>query len=178
MKNITISLFLVSSLFSPGALAQTGDYNLWLLQQRLPDWTEELLSDDKFKIDYHLSTFINPFYLEADFNADGNLDIVVAIERKKDGKKGFLILHGQTKQAFQIGAGIKFDNGGDDFNWMDIWKIHRNLNAHRLTFKDGDIDGSETLKLKSAGIDVLKSESAGGLIYWDGGSYKWAQTRD
>lgn len=62
---------------------------------------------------------------------------------------------------------------------MDIWKVHRKLNASEMTFNDdSEVEGSKQIKLKSPGINVEKSESAGGLIYWDGQGYRWAQTSD
>ena len=156
-----------------------GQTDQYILLNRLPHWADEHLYKAKFHDDYKLSAFINPFYLEADFNGDGNIDIAITIENKASGKKGFVFLHNSTNQHFYIGAGTKFDNGGDDFRWMDIWKVHRNLDAHKLTYKeDGDIDDSKPLKLKNVGIDVIKSESAGGIIYWDGQTYKWSQTSD
>jgi len=175
MRILTILLFLTYLT----ANGQTDEYKYWVLTQRLPNWAILRLNDLKIDDNYKISDYMNPFYLEADFNGDKKLDIAFTIIEKDSHKKGFIIIHQDTNDYFVIGAGKDFGNGGDDFNWMDIWKLHRELQAHELTYKeDGDIDDSKDLLIKSTGITVEKSESASGLIYWDGEKYKWAQTSD
>jgi hypothetical protein len=179
MKKSIQLFFILCFINLASVYAQTDDYNEWILQQRLPDWTVQHLNDIEFSKDFRFSSFINPFYLESDFNGDGQIDAAITIESKTNNKKGIIILHNGKEEHFIIGAGIKFDNGGDNFSWMDIWKVHRDLNAQQLTYKpDGDIDASKPIKLNNVGIDVIKSESAGGLIYWDGQTYKWLQNGD
>jgi hypothetical protein len=166
-------------LFSISLYGQDESYKDWVMTQRLPNWSILKLNDLKISDRYKISDYMNPFYLEADFNGDNKLDIVITVIEKNSKKKGFIIIHQNTNDYFIIGAGTKFGNGGDDFTWMDIWKLHRDLQAHELTFKEnGDIDDSKDLLLKSTAITVEKSESASGLIYWDGEKYKWAQTSD
>ena len=175
MKKLILSIILNSSI----ALSVYGQDNQWLLQQQLPDWTNEELSNSDFENTYLLSEFINPFYLEADFNGDSKMDIAIAIENKSSHKKGFIILHNSTDESFIIGAGKDFGNGGDDFKWMDIWKVQRNLTIHQLVYKaNGDIDYSKPVTLKNAAIFIAKSESGSSTIYWDGTTYKWAQTSE
>ncbi|MCB0506215.1 MAG: hypothetical protein KDC58_12055 [Cyclobacteriaceae bacterium] len=172
MKKLILSIILNSSI----ALSVYGQDNQWLLQQQLPNWTKEELSNSDFENTYLLSEFINPFYLEADFNGDSKMDIAIAIENKSDHKKGFVILHNSTGESFIIGAGKNFGNGRDDFKWMDIWKVQRNLTIHQLVYKtNGDIDNSEPLQLNNTAIMVAKSESGSGVIYWDDITYRWVQ---
>lgn len=176
MKKIFFTYWLLSFGF---AFEVNGQGNQWLLQQRLPDWAEKRLTNLEFENTYLLSEFINPFYLEADFNGDSKLDIVVSIENKSNHKKGFIILHNSTNESFIIGAGKGFGNGRDDFKWMDIWKVQRNLTIHRLKYKEnGNIDDSEPFLLKNTAIVVAKSESGRGVIYWDSNNYKWAQVSE
>ena len=79
-------------------------------------------------------------------------------------KKGVAILHGNGTNSL-IGAGNTTGNGGDNFQWMDIWSIK---------------DMPESLKDQpvSQGLYVEKSESASGFIYWDGTSFVWLQQGD
>ena len=175
MRILTILLFLTHLTVN----SQTDKYKYWVLTQRLPNWTILKLNDLKIDDDYKISDYMNPFYLEADFNGDNKLDIAITIIEKNSNKKGFIIIHQSTNDYFVIGAGKYFGNGGDDFKWMDIWKLHRDKKAHELTYlENGDVDDSKVIQLKGVGIKVAKSESASGIIYWDGDIYKWAQTGD
>lgn len=175
MRILTILLFLTYLT----ANGQTDEYKYWVLTQRLPNWAILRLNDLKIDDNYKISDYMNPFYLEADFDGDNKLDIAITIIEKNSNKKGFMIIHQNTNDYFIIGAGKDFGNGGDDFKWMDIWKLDRGKQAHELTYSDkGDIDDSKIILLKGDGIRVEKSESASGLIYWNGEIYKWAQTSD
>lgn len=156
--------------------AQDQAYDLWLLHQRLPDWAEKVFRQNVS--DYELSDFVNPFYLEGDFNGDSAIDIVIAVQNNDNQKKGLIIIHQTTHEIYPIGAGVTFAHF-DDLWWMDIFKINYEMNNHELTFqKDGDIADSVQLRLSSTSIYVGKSESSSGLIYWDGQEYKWAQMGD
>lgn len=178
MRQIRL-LFSFMLLACSSAYGQTNKYGDWLLQQRLPDRALQAFKQHGLNGKYKFSNFINPFYLEADFNGDRRLDIAVAIEDTATKKKGFIIFHGASGEYFIFGAGASFGNGGDDFKWMDIWKVNRNQAGHDLTFdSNSERSGSQKAILKNPGIDVIKSESAAGLIYWDGSKYKWAQAGD
>ena len=169
-------LIVLISITGTNLIAQDPEYNDWLLHQRLPDWAKKAFI--KQVSDYKLSDFINPFYVEADFNGDGNVDIAVTVESLANNKKGILIIHQGTKQRFVIGAGNKLSHL-DDLWWMDIIKVNYDLNNHELTYKeDGDIDDAIPINMCCPSIHVGKSESSSGLIYWDGKEYNWAQMGD
>jgi len=120
---------------------------------------------------------MNPFYLEADFNGEGKPDIVLSIKNKETGKRGTLIIHAESSQSFQIGAGDKFDSVGDDFNWLDVWSVYREKTAEKTLFNENmDIDGGETIELKNIAIQVSESEQSSNLIMWDGSKYIWIHT--
>ena len=62
---------------------------------------------------------------------------------------------------------------------MDVWKVYRKSTSHELTYKpDGDIDSSRQINVHNPSLEVIITESASGLIYWDGIKYRWAQTSD
>lgn len=163
----TIFILLNSSLVK----SQTQAYKDWVLKERLPIWSVEQFKNKKLHVKYLISDFINPFYLEADFNNDGILDIALAIEQQQTHKKGIIIFHGSKNDYYIFGAGTSFEKGGDNFAWMDIWKVCREPKVF-------DLIAEKTLQLTNPGISVIKSESAGGVIYWDGKRYKWVQISD
>lgn len=170
---------LIVLIWSISAFGQTTQSNEWLLRQRLPDWVNNSFNKLNLQTKYIISDYINPFYLEADFNGDNKLDIAVAVEEKETTKRGFIIFHFSSQDNFVIGAGNSIGNGGDNFNWMDIWKVHRDTKVHEVTYKENsDIDDSRPVNLKNTGILVEKSESASGIISWDGKKYIWTQVGD
>lgn len=174
-----IFALLIGIILTLSTYGQTPETNEWILRQKLPDWFNFSFNKLKLNSSYKISDYINPFYLEADFNGDNTLDIAVAIEQKETNKKGFVVLHAGREDFFIIGAGNPFGNGGDNFNWMDIWKVYRNQGEQELTYNaDSEIEGSRAVRLKNTGIYVEKSESAGGLIYWDSYQYVWNQAGD
>jgi len=177
MKIILLSTVL--GLFLSTNLMGQDDYKYWVLEQRTPDWA--LTSLDKLDVPkkYKISDFVNPFYLEEDFNGDSYLDIALLIENKETTHKGIIIIHGHGNGYQIIGAGTKFGNGSDDYFWMDVWKVYRSSKSHELTFtENNDIDGSKEINVHNPSIEVIKTEASSGLIYWDGNKYKWAQTSD
>ncbi|MBA2408143.1 MAG: hypothetical protein H0V65_09165 [Chitinophagales bacterium] len=119
-----------------------------------------------------ISDYINPFYIEGDFNGDEIIDIAVLTEEKKLTKRGIIICHANSKMFFVLGAGKTFGNGNDDFQWMDIWKVYRETKVEL------GVGETEIINLKGQAIFVEKSESASAIIYWTGQNYKWYQQGD
>lgn len=170
---ITMSFYY---LFSFAQKIEFQDFNL---RENLPDWINfslERIKNDRVLI---IDRTLNPFYLESDFNGDGILDIAMFVIDKQSKKKGVLIIHGNSFDKFLLGAGQKFGNGGDDFSWMDVWKIYRKSTAEETIFnKDFDIEGSKTIQIKNTAISVSSSEGASNLILWKDGKYCWIHTGD
>ena len=154
-NSILSSIFL---LFSLTLFGQDEGYNDWILTQRLPTWSALTLQELRLSDNYTISDHINPFYLEADFDGSNKRDIAIAVIEKISNKTGIVIIHQETGQYFIIGAGVETGNGGDDFSWMDIWKV--------------DMENDKP------GLHVEQSESASALIYWSGSQYIWTQRGD
>ena len=172
-KNYIFCFVLTSITFSvKGQDMDCWDYKAYLHEQQVPDWFIEFFKGQKLDIIYKISDFINPFYLEGDFNGDEKIDIAVLIEEKKTTKRGIIICHGTTKMFYILGAGKTFGNGGDDFVWLDIWKVYRETKVGL------GVSETETISLKGQAILVEKSESASAIIYWTGQNYKWYQQGD
>lgn len=129
-------------------------------------WNGDLI--DRYKI----SSVINPFYLDMDLNSDGKEEIAISIINSQ-GKRGILIIDPENCSFIVLGAGESFGNGGDDFKWMHVWKVHpKNIPVEIGAGEDSPIS------LMGDAIYVAKPEAASALIYWDGGQYRWYQQGD
>jgi hypothetical protein len=136
-------------------------HEVFVFETNLPDEVRDLY-EQKIKKDYSLRTDVNPFYLKGDFDGDKKLDYAINVIERKTNKKGIVIYHTGTSKHFIIGAGQPFNgrHPGDDFWWMDAWKVTVDKNK------------------KANGILVIKTESSSGLIYWTGQKYNWQQEGD
>lgn len=122
---------------------------------------------------YVLDSWLNPFYLQADFNGDGAKDIAVLLREKATKKRGILIVHGITSERFVIGAGFPIGNGGDSFSWMDAWYVRPKGPVVR-----GFSNDTDPPELLGDALYIQKLESSSALIYWTGTDYGWYQRSD
>ena len=144
----------------------------WQEQQNLPAWAASIVGEKRFASTYALSTRINPYFLQGDFNGDNRLDLAVLIEHREAAQQGIAILHAGTPNAIVVGAGRAIGNGGPDFSWLDAWSIYvRNP-------VPPDTRGQNSPALRGDALLVQKLESASALLYWDGAAYRWRQHRD
>jgi hypothetical protein len=122
--------------------------------------------------DYTLSAHLNPYYLQADLDGDGQRDAAVLIKHKVSGKVGIAVFHAGQPAPIVLGAGKFTGNGGDDFSWMDAWQIR-----DRGAVGRGSGEGAPPV-LKGDAILVIKTEAASGLLHWTGSDYAWYQQGD
>ena len=102
---------------------------------------------------YELSSHLKPSYLKGDFDGDRKPDIAVLVKEKGAGKIGIAVFHSSNSNVLFIGAGTKLGNGGDNFDWMDIWKVvPRSAAAKQLGKTAASL-------LKGDALYVEKSES-------------------
>ena len=147
------------------------ELNEYELIEKLPDWVLELdvLGSTTFLKGYSIENRLNPLYLEADWNGDGHLDLALPIQEVISGKKGIVIIHGNTGETFIIGAGQQHETMDfDELGWVDIWKVNR-LKEN----KPGLEEEIELLVLENPSIRIAQSELGGGLIYWNGEAYSY-----
>jgi len=137
-------------------------------RQNIPQWVVGLFSAKKLDADYEFAFSLTPFYLAGDFNGDGKPDIAVLVKNKRSGKRGIAFCHGGKGEVFIVGAGKPLGNGGDDFDWVDTWRVQSKRSA----------SNTATATERAEAVLVEKSESGGGLIYWDGKKYRWKQQGD
>ena len=64
-----------------------------LIAANTPEWVKPVLFESTLMQNYMLDESRNPFYLEADFNADGLIDIAFFVKSKMEGKTGILIVN-------------------------------------------------------------------------------------
>jgi hypothetical protein len=138
----------------------------------VPDAIKKALTNGPVGKKYDLSFRINPFYLEGDFNGDGNTDLAVLVNERSTGKVGIAIIHGTIGKVSILGAGITVGNGGDDFEWMDAWQVY---SKKRAAHAAGETSVSH---LRGDALLVEKSEAASAFIYWNGKRFVWSQQGD
>ena len=124
----------------------------------LPRWVDSVVGPLLLQGKYELGLRLNPFFQTGDFDGDRRLDAAVFVRDAATGKEGILMLRRASPQPVVLGGGTVFGNGGDDFTWLDIWRVDP---AH----------GRDHLV-------VEKSESASGAITWDRQDYRWTQLAD
>ncbi|KAA5547916.1 hypothetical protein [Adhaeribacter rhizoryzae] len=95
----------------------------------LPKWTWAILEAENFKEKYEYNFQINPFYLQADFDKDGFLDIAILIKESATSKTGLMVLRQQKEQPEIFGAGQQNTLGTEDWNWLQTWKTENVLPA-------------------------------------------------
>ena len=135
----------------------------------IPPEVDGAIKDGSLAKEYELCYRLNPFYLRGDFTGDGKLDVAALIKHRWSGKIGIAIVDGATKKATILGAGTSIGNGGDDFEWMDSWKIYP---------RDQMATHTSVTKLDRDALFVSKTEAASALLYWNGKRYIWLQQGD
>lgn len=168
----TSLLIFMSMFFFLIVSCQDSKDNILDTKTQLPQWSLNYMDTQIDNEKYEVSDFINPIFLVGDFDGDSIDDVAIAISAIDSDKKGILIIHKNANQHFICGAGNMIGNGGDDFKWMDIWKIY-----DKSELKPG-MGETEIIPLKSKALFVKKSESASAVIYWTETEYKWYQQGD
>jgi hypothetical protein len=138
----------------------------------VPDAARKALTNGPAGKKYDLSSRIKPSFLEGDFNGDGKTDVAVLVTDRSTGKIGIAIVHGRAREVTILGAGIGIGNGGDDFEWMDSWKVYSKTPAAPSA------DEISVPPLRGDALLIEKSEAASALIYWNGKRYVWSQQGD
>jgi hypothetical protein len=138
----------------------------------IPEAIQRAITNGSLAKGYDVSFGVHPFYLRGDFNGDGKIDAAVLVKQRSTGKIGIAIVHDSAKKVTILGAGTAIGNGGDDFQWMDIWQVYSKTRAAK--------DRAETKvpHVRGDALLVGKSEAASALIYWNGKRYVWFQHGD
>jgi hypothetical protein len=140
--------------------------SLTFVRWNLPRLASSVLASGTYAAKYEPFLGLNPYFIRGLFDGDSTLDVAVQIRQRGTGKRGIAVVHGADSTVQILGAGIPFDNGGDDFRWLWVWRAE---------------DRSYRPDIVAAGRELLlveKPESAGGVIWWNGASYVWTQHGD
>lgn len=139
----------------------------WALQtqatvpaQTMPSWAASSFTAIAKARGLSPAAWVSPHQLAGDFDGDGTPDVAVLVEHTRTHKRGIVIVHGGKRRAMLAGAGVEFGNGGDDFAWMDQWRVTRAKGA------------------KADALVVERAESGGGRIVLINGVYRWRQMGD
>jgi len=138
----------------------------------IPESATRLFKTTGLDRQYEFSAHLKPSYVSGDFDGDGKPDIATLVKQKSSGKIGIAVCHSSTNKVLFIGAGTGVGNGGDNFDWMDIWNVTPKATAAKKVGK------ATAALLKGDALRVEKSESASALIYWNGRRYVWRQQGD
>ena len=143
-------------------------------KESLPPEVRRASSREGFDKTYALSSQLNPFFIQGDFNGDGKLDTAVLVKATASGKTGIAVFHAGAERAVLIGAGAQIPGaqGASDVDWMDAWYAHR-----KGPLRQGVTKGKPPV-LRGDALHVAKTEAASALIYWDGSKYQWYQQGD
>ena len=138
---------------------------------QLPDWIQDRWKALAESRKLEISTRINPFVWQGDFDGDGRQDLVILVKHIPTRKEGIAIFTRRLGSPRILGAGTSFGNGGDDFSWIDIWSIQERGSV--LTVRS-----RKPVKLDTDGIYVAKESSASAVIYLKSGKATWQQQGD
>jgi hypothetical protein len=137
------------------------------LDAQLPAWAQPRWRTVAKEHGLTLSRRINPFLQRGDFDGDGRRTWRCS-SRSAGGKVGIVVLHRASSDAHVLGAGSPLGNGGDDFEWMDIWSVE-------APAASGD---TKARRRAAEALRLEKEGAGGGLVSFEGGRYRWTQHGD
>ncbi len=144
----------------------------WQERQNIPDWGVSSLTSEAFSVKYVLSTRLNPFLVQGDFNGDSRVDLAVLVRRVGTGEAGIAIVHAGSDRPVVIGAGTSLGPGGTDYNWMNAWRVYS-----KGPVRQG-ADAQPPPELHGDALLVMALEASSAIIYWHQSEYRWYQQGD
>ena len=130
-------------------------------QSPVPDWARARWNTLAAARSLQLSQHAKPSALTGDFDGDGRADVALLVQHRVTRKVGIVFMHRAGGLPQIVGAGTDFGNGGDDFDWMDSWKVQSRTKARPVD-----------------AVLLERESSASGLIYFANGKYRWKQVGD
>jgi hypothetical protein len=118
---------------------------------------------------YKVSGRINPFYLRGDFRGNSKPEVAVLITTIATGEKGVAVCGAATKPV-TLGAGSTFHEMKD--LGFDAWHVYPRGPVHK------GVEAGAPPVLRGEAMILEWSESASGLVYWDGKTFRWYQQGD
>jgi hypothetical protein len=150
MRSFTFATWLALAVL-PAMAEDTESSCTYTELQSLPDW----FSSSRIVEPYRISCRLNPFHLRGDFDGDAQPDLAVLVSNTQSGKHGIAIACRVSDSLTILGAGIPLGNGGDDFVWMDVWRIGPPP-------AQANVEGDPVPEFRGQVLHLEKSESASG----------------
>ena len=143
--------------------------------ENIPEEFLRSASSGPFARSYGLDGAMNPFYLRGDFDGDAQPDYAFWIKSKKHGEVGIAVWLSSLQGYRILGAGTPFKVSGlavSNLDFLNTWQIYGKGPVER------GVEAGSPPHLLGDALLVGKSESASGLIYWNGKSFVWYQQGD
>lgn len=124
---------------------------------------------------YSLDGSINPFYLRGDFDGDGRPEYALRIKSKAGSDSGIAVWLSSLRKFVVLGAGVPFKVSGTSvtsLDFLNVWQVFGKAAVER------GVEAGHPPQLKGDAFLAGKSESASGLIYWNGKTFVWYQQGD
>jgi hypothetical protein len=167
MKLMILAVSTLTLAAGPLQAAQRADVDFAVAASLPPDVWDALADANR----YDVASTINPYYLQGDFDGDGYRDTAVLVKERATGRTGAAIVFKGGKVRI-IGAGQDVGDGTTDLDWMDAWYVERKGKVEQGASEEAPP------KLNGDAIMAIKTESASGLIYWNGKRFRWYQQGD
>ena len=161
--------FLYLLLMTPACCAQQ------VQAENIPNEILMQVEQGHFASLYALDGSINPFYLRADFDGDGRPDYALRIKSKAGSDSGIAVWLSSLHKFIVLGAGVPFRVSGTtvtSLDFLNTWQVFGKIAVER------GVESGPSPQLKGDAIWAGKTESASGLIYWNGKSFVWYQQGD
>ena len=131
-------------------------------QSTVPEWARQQWETFSKIRSLELSLHVKPSVLTGHFYGDGKPDVALLVQHRTTRKVGIVFIHPKNSALVRVvGAGTDFGNGGDNFDWMDSWKLQPRTRSRPVD-----------------AVVVERESSASGLVYFAGGKYHWKQVGD
>ena len=130
----------------------------WFARMSLPRWVDSVVSPLLQEGRYSLGLTLNPFFQVGDFDRDQRLDAAVFVRSRRE------------REIWGSDAPPGRPASSDSWGGNVLREWWRRLQLARYLAGQPGVRGDQ--------LFVEKSESASGVITWDGRRYRWTQLGD
>lgn len=172
---LVVLLLAFSSVAMKAVADESGECLTYQQSGSLPSGVKVMIESPSRASSLEVCAFVNPFYQRWDFDGDGVVDLAVLVQEKQGGRRGIAVVRGGSSSIVPIGIGHPVGAGGGDLRWMDAWLVldKQAMAKQRLEFR-----GKWGSSFRGEALVLKKTESASGLVGWNGDSFVWEQLGD
>ncbi|UOQ71959.1 hypothetical protein [Hymenobacter cellulosilyticus] len=139
----------------------------------LPGWAQTRWQQSGLEKTYARTSYLQPGFLQADFNGDGKQDVAILVTRKQTQSRGILILHQGLPQHHLLGGGKGPELLQGSFTGFFSWSLYTKPSTFEILLDKTDTLAERTVKLRYPTIEMGNEEGPIGMIYWNGSKYIW-----